>query len=140
MGDYYQPDITLLVALIEHNKTQLRIYKGIKLTWVVKTQLTYIIVNWILSKLDLRRGQLQLKFKLWGRVINFRGGLKETIISRIQGWVVRPLTLIALGLPKKEFSLMNKVKLMELNMNKWSNINLIPELRQTKLITLLGTE
>ena len=122
MVDFYQLDTILWADSIKHSKTQLKKYKGIKLTWVVKTQLTYIIVNWILSKLDLRRGQLQLKFKLWDRVINFKGGLKETIISRIQDWVVRPLTLIALGLPKKEFSLMNKVKLMELNMNKWSNI------------------
>jgi hypothetical protein len=83
MADFYQLDTILLVALIEHNKTQLKKFKGIKLTWVVKTLLTYIIVNWILSKPVLLRGQLLLRFKLWGRVTNFRGGLKEMEIRII---------------------------------------------------------
>ena len=117
MADFYRLGIILWADSIKHNRTQWKRYKGIRLTWVVRIPLMCIIVSWILNKLDLHRGQLPLRFKLWDRVTNFKDGLKETEISKL-AWAVRLLTLILF--PEKEYFLMNKAKLKTpLPTNKW---------------------
>ena len=57
-------------------------FRGIKLTWVVKIPSRYTIVNWILSRLDHLRGQSLQRFKLWDKATNFKGGPKGTEISK----------------------------------------------------------